>query len=286
VPGPFVSSPPPTPAQSFQQPPPGPSGPGLPNYSAPTTIPQAGYTRSCSLPFSPAVLRWVPPVALFLVFVLQFFPWVGIYPGGVAAVTQSAWGAAFGGYSEDPDMKKRFKTYMTDEELEKANKRRKDQDKPPFEDPRPGVSLLTLFYLLLFIPTLVLAIGSIVLLFLKQPLPPVVQQLLPWQWSIHAGLNAVLLLFLILQLLLNFSLENNFKAFLDSRETKKKDSMTTEERKYAEAERGMALEALHRTNWLRVAVFLHLLAAVSAGLVMWVDKRGPAHPVPKLEMVW
>ena len=44
------------------------------------------------------------PVALFLVFILTFFPWVGVYPGGVADAWQNAWQATVGGYSIDPDV--------------------------------------------------------------------------------------------------------------------------------------------------------------------------------------
>src|SRR5205823_2069221 len=99
-------------------------------------------------------LRWVVPICLLLIFILQFFPWVGIYPGGVPAVTQSAYGAAFSGYTQDLDMKKFF-PMPTAAELKKL----KEADSP-VKDPRPGISVLMLIYFIpFFFVTLLLGIG-------------------------------------------------------------------------------------------------------------------------------
>jgi hypothetical protein len=37
---------------------------------------------------------------------------------------------------------------------------------------------------------------------------------------------------------------------------------------------------------LKLSVLLHLFASLSAALVFWMDKRGPSHPVPRLELMW
>ena len=108
-------------------PPPSPHGDGLPpppplHYGGPppayveeqpaypaTPVPE-GYQRRFTIWFSPKYLQYVAPVAVFLVLVLSFFSWTGIYPGGVADVTQNAWQAAFGAYSVDTDVGDPFAT--------------------------------------------------------------------------------------------------------------------------------------------------------------------------------
>ena len=67
--------------------------------------------------------------------------------------------------------------------------------------------ILTIVVTVLAVVALRLAVA--VLPFIKAPLPPQVQQLLPWRWAILAGLNALLLLFLGLQMVLSFGLESS-----------------------------------------------------------------------------
>src|SRR5262249_40371394 len=109
---------------------------------APSPSPALGYTHARTLTFNPHLLRWVPAGAVVLIFFLQFFPWVGVFPGGVPAAWQNAWQAAFGSYGEERDMREMFQIY-TPEELAKLNKDRSDKDK--IKDNRPGVGLLTVF---------------------------------------------------------------------------------------------------------------------------------------------
>ena len=58
-----------------------------------------GYTHRLTITLNPQIVPWVAPVCLVLVFVLSFFPWVGRFYGSYDVLTQSAWGAAFGGYT-------------------------------------------------------------------------------------------------------------------------------------------------------------------------------------------
>src|SRR5262249_48551463 len=156
--------------------------------------------------FSPRVLEWVAPAALVLVFVLLFFSWVGIYPGGVPALTQTAWQAAFGSYSADPDVE-----HLT----------------PIKEEPdKPGASVLMIFYVLLFLPVLVLTVGCLALNFVKVKLPPAVEQLLPWRRGIVAAANLFLFIFLGLQLALGFSLESRTRELIDKRVAEMKAKTT------------------------------------------------------------
>jgi hypothetical protein len=164
----------------------------------------------------------------------------------------------------------------------------KDVDaKKDTPDNRPGVSLLTLFYLLLFIPTLIITVAAVVLPYTQVKVPPQVEQLMPWRWAIITGLTAVLLLFLVLQLFVNFSLESKMKAWYDAQAgQQKKEDMATQARLRSEADRGIFLESLERTTLLKLSVTLHVLAVLAAALVFWSGQRGEAAPIPKAELRW
>jgi hypothetical protein len=209
------------------------------------------------------VLQYVAPVCVVLIFFLQFFPWVGDYPGGVSVATQGAWGAAFG----------------SPREVSSAN-------------------VLTLFYLLLFLfGALPLTVFCIVLDFVPVKLPPHIKALLPWRWGIVSVVNLVVFLFLLLQLLVGFSLEsfyaNKFKTDVDlhldarSSHVTGSDARQTggEAKLLEEIQRGIAEQSVARTAWLAWVVILHLLAIGSAALVYWIGQRGD-RSLPKIELQW
>jgi hypothetical protein len=260
--------PPPVPPVSDQEPPPPPPSTAIqPPPPSLAPLPPQDYQHSATAWLSPKVLPWVAPVCLLLVFVLQFFDWVGLYPGGVPAATQNAWQAAFGGISKDGDL---------------------PQKALQGEKGSPGPSVLTIFYLLLFwIPVLPVTIASVVIDRIPLKLPPAVEKLLPWRWGIVAAVNLVLFLFLGLQALLGFSLDSHYKEWLDK--SMKRDSeepLPTKQMKEREVARGSALEKLRHTFVLRLVVFLHLLATVCAALLFWINQSGAHRPLPKLELRW
>jgi hypothetical protein len=150
--------------------------------------------------------------------------------------------------------------------------------------------LLLIFYLLpFFLVTLVVSIAVAVLPFLQLQLPPAVNNLLPWKWGILAVLNAVLLLFLVLQLLLNFGLETSVKeaarikadavvrgrVSADAKE--KPANFNSIEGKKFEAIQGIYSNWFARTIWLKLALVLHILATLAAATVYWMEKRGANH---------
>jgi hypothetical protein len=298
----FSTAPVPDPAFSLDEPEPAfqtapspaPSAP--PPVTATTTGPTASrgpdtagqplssqrYRGGFSVEISDTVLRWVVPACLVLIFVFSLFPWVGIFPGGVPALTQNAWSAAFAGSgSEDLDLRKLYRRASSE------GSAKSDKEKDRGSDWSPGWSPLLLLYLLpFFLVTLLLAIAVAVLPLVKVQLPPQVEQFLPWQWAALAGLNAVLLLFLVLQMLLGFGLENSYTAWVDSHPEMKKEAQNSKEMKEIEVARGMRLAMLHRTIWLRLTLLLQIVAAVSAGLVFWIERRGTAAPLPIFEVKW
>jgi hypothetical protein len=257
----FDISPPSTATTTSKPPAPSP-GPSL------SPLPPEGYQRTLTLWFSPKVLPWIAPVCLLLVFVLFSFNWVGLYPGGVPAVTQNAWQIAFGGgYTEDPDLK---------------------QEAVHEEKDKPGWSVLALFYVLLFFPVLAVTVASVVIGMVPLKLPPVVvEKILPWRWGIVAAVNLILFLFLGLQTLLGFSIDSHYTEWVDKRI--KRDTPqgpNTQQKKEAERDRGKFMEVLSHTLWLRFVLLLHLVAIVCAALMFWINQRGTHRPLPKVELLW
>jgi hypothetical protein len=228
--------------------------------------------------FDPAILKWVPLGALVLIFFLQMFAWVGVYPGGNAAYTQGAWGAAFGTGAE-------VKPYSSQVKIE-SEADQSDRKGPPPNSPM--FSPLLFFYLIpFFYLTLALAVAIAVLPHLKVALPPAVEQLMPWRWAILAGLNAVLLLFLLLQMLLGFSLETRWSYRVNENPAYKAPaSASLEKQAEADVKRGNELGYVQRTWALSVVLFLHFIATLAAWLVYWIDKRGPSKPLPVVETRW
>jgi hypothetical protein len=249
-------------------------GGGTVPVQAPSTAPPEGYHRTWTVWFSPKVLPWVAPVCVALVFILQFFPWVGVYPGGETLANANAWGAAFAGGSSYADLQH---APLVGNALDKV---------PAGENPFAGASVLAIFYLLLFILlALPLTIASIVLDRVPLKLPPSVQKILPWRWGIVAAANLIVFLFLALQLLVGFQMESNYRDWVQ-KHVNNPEAKTSTEKIVNDATRGMALDMVHDTAALRLAVFFHIVGILGAALAFWVERRGKGRPVPRLELMW
>lgn len=227
--------------------------------------PSGGYEKSCVVYFTPEVMRWVAPVALVLIFLVQFFPWVGIYPGGVPVFTQGAWGAAFGlGEEDDSLVNDLF-----------------GKNGIPAEQ-KPDVSALMIFYVLLFLPVLVVTVAVLLIemgVVSVSQFPPAVQPLLRWRWAAVAGLNLIILVFLALQIVLGFSLES--KIVIKATEMVNKLDKSKKEKAIAY---GADVSTVSRTLYLWIAFWLHVVAVIGAWTAYCLHDR-PAKPAPKLELV-
>jgi hypothetical protein len=239
-----------------------------------------GYTRTCGITFNPKILQWIVPAGLLLLLVLHFFPWVRVAAGSVTILSQGAYGTAFGGYSLDEDIEK------MDKDMAGGNIRKTI-------DEELGASVLMIFYILLFWPTFLLTIAFLVLTLLGVRLPPALQGLMRWRWGIVAALNMLLFLFLVLQLLIGFSLESQVKEQLDSglvsqglKEASRGAPSGVSKSKVEDAIRGGILDLLERSFWLQLAFWIHILVTVTAALLFWVEQRGSMRPYPRLEMQW
>ena len=158
------------------------------------------YTGRFSLWISPRVTQYIPPVLLFLVFVLTFFPWVGVRPGGVWLDSQSAWQAAFGLTStsdRDTEPQSWFKGKRRDKALPQPLAGQAED---------PGFGVLTFFYLPLLMLNVLLAAVAAAAPYVKPLLPPVVQPYWRWRWPAAAAATLFTFALLLLQSTVGFGL--------------------------------------------------------------------------------
>jgi hypothetical protein len=231
-----------------------------------------GYQKGYAIYFSPKVLQWVAPIGVVLIFVLQFFPWVDFAPDGVSVFTQNTWQIAFNGGS------------LLDDEFKETTKVLQE---------KAGVNVLTIFYLLAFIPTLLLTVASVVQTVAPMKLPPGVTKLAEWRWGLATAVHFLTLLFLVLQAFIGFSFESSYeekvtKEFKEAEE-KLRDIKGEKEKKAAHraavAERNHAQSAMHRTFWFYLTIDLHMIALASTFIVFWSGQH-PGRPSPRLSLEW
>jgi hypothetical protein len=251
--------------------------PGDTTPPPPPPPPPAGYTRKFSIQLGPQVLAWIPAVSFFLIFVLSFFAWVGLYPGGVDVYSQNAWQAAFGSPS-NPDPV--FETQIFEDLVNRKFDSKKDT---------PSMAVLTLFYLLAFLPIFVMVIAVTAATQLKVKLPPVVEPIWAWRYLAIAGLTLIPVFFLMLQSLVGYPLEDKAKSFVNDRYKADRDSAKTEDaKKKVDILEGMGDGSLcpRRTLARSLVVLFHLLAPICAALAYWVERRGTSRPLPRMELLW
>jgi hypothetical protein len=220
----------------------------------------------------------VPAGALFLIFILTFFTWVGSFPGGVGVYTQNAWQVFYGGSSVDPVYKEKIFS---------------DQFGDPFDEKHdtPSFSYLAFFYLFTLVPVMVAVIAITVANQLQLKLPPAIEKVWEWRYLAVGVLTAVPLFFLLLQSLASFPLEDKLNELAVKKASSGRSSTkptTDDEIKKVEILDGKEIGALclHRT-WARsLVVFLQLLTTACAFLAYWMDRRGPSRPAPRLEFLW
>jgi len=229
--------------------------------------------------------------ALFLIFVLSFFPWVGYYPGGVWVDSQNAWQAVFNSVSSD----KESKMSLTDRPVPKDDKT--DSAPGPLN---PGFGVLLLFYLLTWLANFVLAGAVVGLTFVQRFLPPKIQQYARWRWPALAIVTLVSFAFLLLFNLRGFPFEQQANADLEKQidrqnkaladleklsKTSRSDAEIAKTKKVEAIERGMLHQSVVHTRWYCWAFWLHFWALVFVVVTMLAELRAP-RPCPRVDLVW
>ncbi len=237
---------------------------------SPPPLVSGDYRHTSTVWISPRVVPWLAPASILLIFILQFFTWVGAFPGGYAVYTQNGWQAAFGGYTIDPVW-----------ETKAANFDAKTY--------APGADWLLIFYMVLFFPTLILTAAVAALPYLQVKLPEQVANLHPWRWALVMGACLLTFFFLLLQWLVGFGLETKTRSEIaKSLAETRSASKTPEEQKVVDLQEGQRYSqyAFHHTFALRLVILLHLLAIAGAALTFWLERRGPARLLPRFDLRW
>lgn len=284
------SAPPPSPPPR-REPKPAPAATEPPRSPAP---PPGEYAHRRVWQLNKSLVPWVAPLGLVLLFILWFFPWTGVYPGGHAVYTQTPLQAIWAGYSINPVGEKVFRTDREIQELAKRAAEGKsdgDDATPPFRralDAAIRLNMRMLLYILPLLLGLVLAITPLVVQHKPLRLPPALETIWPWRTAILTGAIGLATLVLLLQLFLGFGLESGITGMVEKSFSKEIEAeKTSEEQAMLDIREGLQLGRfqLHRTVWLDAAVVLQLLALAGAGLEWWLERRRN-RPLPRLEVMW
>jgi hypothetical protein len=127
-------------------------------------------------------------------------------------------------------------------------------------------------YLLIFLAAVGVAlIGAVVPMLPSQNLPPAVQQFMPLRPAAVALFTLLALSLLVIQVVIGFGPESGDSVWFDLIGS------------FSKLERRVRI---FHTGWLRLTVFLHVIALVGAGLDTWLALRGPNKPAPRVDVQW
>lgn len=275
-----TAGPPPDSVPAFPQkparpaPPPGfvpPTAAGAPKPMAPPpeSVVLTSVERTAGFPLSPTVLGWIPAACLTLVFLLTFFTWVGVYPGGYRAYTQNAWEAAFGSIDSN-NFAEEFLKLETD--LAK----------------RAPWNLLLLPFLLGLLAVLALAWGERAVRDPDRIPVPAVKPLWQYRFALIAGLAALLFGLVAFQNRIGFGLETAVRQLTAEKyaeEQKAADNSAAKQKVAVKEGREVGSYQIQTTSWLALAVAALFVGVVAAGVKFWLDVRGPKPP-PRIAVTW
>jgi hypothetical protein len=217
------------------------------------------------------VAHWLAPGALIAALVLSFFTWDAVAPNGSRIYTQNGWQAAGGGFTTDVN----GESVMQAETDLNANR---------------GVSGWLIFYLIVLIPAVVIAVADRVLANRNDVIPDILSHVWPHRRAIVTGLCALLLVLLIGPLTFGFGLESAAAKAAEAavpapQPTADKPEPTTTDKAKRDLKRDIYLAhfGLERTIWLKLALLAQIIALLGAGQAIWLD-RHPTAPDPRLEI--
>jgi hypothetical protein len=259
------AAPPPTPAPPYQAPTSAP--PSRPVAAATTTPPAVETSASSALqPCCRCVLRrdivqWLAPGGLVLAFLLTFLPWITAAPGGFTVFTQSAWGAAFGSFSE---------ALIGNEWAEK---------RAALLTKHSGWNFLMVLYLLGLFLTTALALGDRFV-----PKSVVIPDVVRPVWAQRRLVINIACLVLFLLLLMLGVMGFGMVRAADAAANESANPVVVAEGSVPTAKQIQTRElnvgvdfasyGLRRSWWFGIAVLAQLTAAIGIGLMYWLDTRG------------
>jgi hypothetical protein len=215
------------------------------------------------------VLGWVPAACFTLVFLLTFFTWVGMYPGGYRAYTQNGWEAAFGSLDSN-NFAEEFLKLET--ELKK----------------RAPWNLLLVPFLLGLLVLLALSWGERAVRDPAMIPAPAVQQYWKYRFAVIAGLAALLFGLLFFQTRIGFGLETAARKLTAEKyydELAVADNSAAKQKVAVKEGREVGSYQIATTNWLALAMTALFVGLIAAALKFWLDTRG-TKPPPRVSLTW
>jgi hypothetical protein len=220
------------------------------------------------------VVQWLP-VALFTGLLgLSFFSWVGLFPGGVRAYTQSPWGALTGSFTTD---------YFSEEVIK-------------LEAPLKKIIRSNFLWMLLYLLSLVAALAlswadRLLGLAAWTVWPPPLrwlETLWPYRPLVLLGLAVALLSILLVQTSLGFGLENAVAQLVQEPAAERlaqADSSTAQQKIVVELGMKLGSYQLQTTTAFALVWWLHIVAILAVAARIWLERRG-AKPEPRLVWEW
>jgi hypothetical protein len=226
------------------------------------------------------ILPWVAPLSLLAIFVLMFFPWVGMYPRGVAVVSQTGWGTAFNSVSVND----KWKGWAT-RPGEQYWKGVYGDDKAVNALLDPGVSILMILFVLVLIPAMLAGLASMLIgmKLINIDVPPGLAPFWAMRSLFIGGLSLALLIFFFLTLWMGFPLEQKAVSQVEKSVNDERALAGTSEKNDPERweiETGIRLGGfvLRTTPWLMLALIFTILAVAGPALEFWKERRAGAAP--------
>ena len=233
-----------------------------------------------SLSISPRLITWLAPFSLIVVFVLMFFPWVGMYPGGIGVVTQSGWGVAFGSTSVDKDWdQEAMGSKVWDSKLYYGTSATAVQENIR-KLKEPGASGYTILFAVLLIFAMLLSVGSTAIsqkLISMQP-PAALAPVWGMRSLIVAALATSALVLIILQSWSGSALEAQAVTQVrDAFKTDRATAISDTAKKRWDIEEGIVVGGygVHTTRWLSLVIFFNALAVLGGVMDYLVERKGP-----------
>jgi hypothetical protein len=241
----------------------------------PAAAPTGEYTHTRGLSLSATFCDWLPVAGLTLIFILTFFAWVVIAPGGYRGYAQSPWGSLFADMTPDP---------VVDSILE-AEK--------PLREHLHSTWVFLLPYLVLLVALTILAWVERLFESSKQvAMPSPLVWIEPvWPYRIAAlTVGAGVLLFLIaIQAGKGFGLESAAAEAAKLPGIKEKlEAADTSAKKRAieiEAAKVSAYLTPEGTTARAVAIWLHIFVLLALLGRVWLARR-ENQPPPRVEVKW
>jgi hypothetical protein len=271
--------PPPPPVPASPGPPPAPSAPEERFTEAPP--PPAGYGHVRTLTLNRTLVSLVAPLALLVIFILLFFPWVQLSPGGDTVAGQSGWQVAVGSMDVDND---------TFREWVKAFRENRPEAAFNTESLSPdwhwSTGLPILLFLLVYFVAAAVAVLSLAMTFTAVNLPAGLADFVPFRSLLLAGLGVLAWTALLLQGLVGFELESKAKEVALSLVPQLPQDATDSEKRVANFRytQNLAMFGVHTTCWFRGTLWLLVLAIAGALLDFWLTQRG-GRPLPRLQLL-